>query len=703
MTPNNNIVMQTDDFQNLNSDILRKCSGLALNMNMLPMTFSLLAKLLSYDSTDIRSLLLLSNAYLKNKNYINVIHLLIDAINSKTDFIINDYRIWKQLAFAYYKLNKYDDADHAISQALSSISSPRMAFERQQLHIDNNHNNTSHGVKTYIEGEAGKTIHHPKSYTMLLPKDEEEILKYKISVLNCRISLLAPEKTHSISLLLSDFQMALSQIDFNKNIPLYLEVLITRAQLFIKYHMIAECKQDLIQCLTILNENKQAFKRNDLSPKVAYCYYFLISLEFLQNSDFDLSMKLIKEVQTNFQLPALYLQKFLILEAYIRTINNPHNSRFLIDRLKMEIPLVSDLIKPRLFYALGRLVIQDKTDENIELAYHFYQDALSITPEDPIIWVSFAALYFELGQFDDALSTYSQAASLASSSEILQSCNLFQIRLYNKLTALAWFGISQVYCAINQLSNAVDSINEAIGIFRIENDKVHAEELERIRTELQILQNKYRRYKESRTVQQLINSEEGHPNDDDDDDDDYMNDSAKSDSQSNIDYLVPDIPFEMLIEFETYQDQNVFTTECELDPVNLTEVKEDKITSKIESVQQHSNPIIVSNNVTNLVPSNINNGSVIKLVHASANHVAKPMIHQRSHNSIFEDTPPSDSDKYLNANKYVIIPNQRFQKKVTPHNHTPRVLKSMIPISAGVPTDNNVDNNIFNSNGSPMS
>lgn len=657
--------MNTDEFQNLNSDILRKCSELSLNMNLLPTTFSLLSKLLTYDSTDIRSLLLLSNAHLKNKNYIKVIHLLIDAINSKTDYIINDYRIWKQLAFSYYKLNKYDDAHHAISQALSSISTSRIAFEKQQQPLlKDNYNNIRNRVNPYSQ--------EPKSYTTFLPKDEAETLKYKISVLNCRITLLAPQKTHSISLLLSDFQMALCHVEFNKNIPLYLEILITRAQLFRKYRMMDDCKTELIHCLTILNEQKSQFKSADLANKVSYCYYFLISVEFLINSDFNLSLKLINEVYTNFQLPSKFVQKFLILEAYIRTITNPTDSRCFVDTLKTEIPLVTIQMKPNFFYALGRLVIQDKTDENIELAYHFYQDALSITPENPIIWISFAALYFELGQFDDALSTYSQAASLASSSEILQRHNPFEAKLYHKLTALAWFGISQVYCAINQLSNAIDSINEAIGIFKIENDTGHADELENIKSKLQNSYTRNRRYHESRTVQQLINNEDSHNNNtttvaptaattttiNDDHNDE------KSDTKANYKYIVPDIPFEMLIEFETYQDQNVFTSECELDPVSLTDITHE-FSTKIEDRQPYSNSIMTPNSVTNLVSLNRSSSSAMNSVHASPNHITKPISQQRSHNNSFDKHPSSNSDKYSNASKYVIIPNQKFPKKVS--------------------------------------
>lgn len=645
--------MSTDEFQNLNSDILRKCSELSLSMNILPTTLSLLSKLLTYDKTDIRSLLLLSNTHLKNKNYIKIIHVLIDAINSKTEFIINDYRIWKQLAFAYYKLNKYDDAHHAISQALSSVSTYK---DTANINIKNI-----------------KVNNAIKPYTMFLTQQEQNIWKYKISVLNCRITLLAPEKTHSISLLLADFQIALSQVEFNKNIPLYLEILITRAQLFRKYRMMDECKQDLIQCLTILNEQKSAFKRDDLSNKVAYCYHFLISLEFLINSDFTLSLKLIKEVFTNFQLPSRFVQKFLILETYLRTISNPKESRLFVDTLKMEIPLVTNEMKPKLFYALGRLVKQEKTDENIELAYHFYQDALSITPENPIIWISFAALYFELGQFDDALSTYSQAASLASSSEILQRYNPFEVKLYHKLTALAWFGISQVYLATNQLSNSVDSINEAIGIFKIENDKAHADELETIKTKLQNSQTKNRRYNESRTVQQLINNEEAHidtvtDNDNDNNnnsDEEDRDESVKLDSKSKFRFIVPDIPFEMLIEFETFQDQKVFTTEYELDPVSLADPIPDEISPKVETRQPFSNSILTPNSVTNLVSLNRNSTSAMNSVHASPNHITKPMNHQRSHSNNIEKNPSTASERYSNASKYVIIPNQKFPKKVS--------------------------------------
>lgn len=712
--------METDDFQRLNTDILRKCSDLALDMNLLPMTFSLLSKLLSYDSTDIRSLLLLTNAYLKNKSYINVIHLLMDAINSKLDFIINDYRLWKQLAFAYYKLNKYDDAHHAISQALSSVSSPRLAYQRLQVNLENNntsnpvtttkhtHNNIENNeLNSNLTKNNTTTSNHISSYTSLLPKEEEEILKYKIFVLNCRISLLAPERTHSISLLLLDFQMALSHIDFQKNISLYLEVLITRAQLFRKYRLMDKCRQDLIQCLTILNENKERFKREDLSNKVAYCYYFLIAIEFINNSDFDLALKLISEVHTNFQLPALYLQKILVLEAYIRTIHNPNDGKNFVERLKLEIPIVTDAVKPNLFYALGRLVLQNSTDEDIEKAYSYYQDALGITPTDPIIWISIASLYFDLGQYEDALSTYSQAASLASSSEILQSCTMFEIRLYKKFAALAWFGISQVYCATSQITNAISAINESINILRMENDKVHINELEGIKERLQVSQTKYRRFKESRTVQEIINSEEG------------LSDSEKVSSSTpgnniKIDYTIPDVPFELLIEYETYQDQHVFTCEYELDPVNITDPELEATINRIQMTQNQHVPVLLPNNVTQLVNTNANNyppalnygpvyyaespakyGVTLNNPQPVPNQVFLPALYPDPKNTAFGSPQMSNPETYPDANKFVIIPNQKQHKKVSLSNHVNH------PLIANVVNENTIGNYNASNNDSP--
>ncbi|KAK5961054.1 uncharacterized protein PWA37_001582 [Arxiozyma heterogenica] len=743
--------METDDFQQLSSDILRKCSSLALNMNMLPMTFSLLSKLLSYDSVDIRNILLLGNAYLKNRNYINVIHLLMDAINSKMDYIVNDYRLWKQLAFAYYKLNKYDDAHHAIAQALSSVSSPRLAYERQQANLEytsssyakkfikgninttfnsfnpntttnsipgnvgndelntKSTNNTNINNNTTISNDENNTSKHIIPYTVLLPKKEEETLKYKIFVLNCRISLLASEKTHSISLLLSDFQMALSQIDFHKNTSLYLEVLITRAQMFRKYNVVDKCRQDLIQCLTILNENKARFKREDLSHKVAYCYYFLITVEFLHNSDFELALKLIKEVHTNFQLPAFYLQKFLILEAYIRTIHNPKDGKNFVERLKMEIPIITDTVKPKFFYALGRLVLQNSTDEDIETTYNYYQDALSIIPTDPIIWISIASLYFDLCQYEDALSTYLQAAGLASSSEILQSCSIFEVKFYKKFAALAWFGISQVYCATNQINNAISAINEAINIFRMEKDKMHINELETIKGRLQDSQIKYRRLKESRTVQEIINSEEG------------LSDSEKSSSSTSkknvkIDYTIPDVPFELLTEFETYQDQQVFTCEYELDPVNITDPELDIIIDNIQMSQSQHTPVIVSNNISQLVDTNANSypyglgyrplnytentvtyGAPINTIQLVPNQVFFPTMCPDSKNTGFENTTISDPEAYPDANKFMIIPQEKQNGKMSFITHIDH------PLTADVSNENTIERyNTITNNNSPM-
>lgn len=693
--------METTDYQILYSDILRKCSVLALNMNMLPTAFSLLSKLLSYDSTDIRSLLLLTNAHLKNKNYVETIHLLINAINSNIDFIVNDYRLWKLLAFAYYKLNKYYDAHHAISQALSSVTSPSLVYERQQIKLNHNyssyssshppatnhtHNKTGNNVpninSNYHNNNNSNTNNRILSYTVLLPKEEHKFLKCKILVLNCRISLLAPEKTHYISLLLSDFQLALSQIEFNENISLYLEVLITRAQMFRKYNLMDKCRRDLIQCLTILNENKEKFKREDLSHKVAYCYYFSIIIEFMQNSDLQLALKLIKEIQTNFRLPAVYLQKFLVLEAYIRTIHNPNDAKDFVERLKLEIPIVTDTVKPKLFYALGRLTLQNPTADNIETAYNYYQDALNVTPTDPVIWISIASLYFELGQFEDALSTYSQAASLASSSEFLQNCTMFEVRFYKKFTALGLFGMSQVYYATDRINNAISSINKAINIFKMEKDKIHIDELEEIKNKLWNSQTNRRRFKGLRTTTQEIKNNEKE-----------LSDNEKVSSKiprNNIekDYTIPDVPLGLLAEFETYQDQNVFTCEYELDPVNLMDPELEATFDGNQLTQDQPVSLMGPSNVTQPIDINVNNfpsasnhGSVHYAKNSTKYEVTlnniqpvpnQAFLHVISHdpkNTAFESPGVSNPELSTDSNKVVAITNQKQHKRTFFPNH----------------------------------
>ena len=101
------------------TEILQKCGSLAIDMDKLPLAFELLTKTLENDPLNLKTLLLLSNAYLKNKSFINVIHLLISAVNSKSNIILNNIMIWQKLAVSYYRLNRFDDSNHAILQALA--------------------------------------------------------------------------------------------------------------------------------------------------------------------------------------------------------------------------------------------------------------------------------------------------------------------------------------------------------------------------------------------------------------------------------------------------------------------------------------------------------------------------------------------------------------------------------------------------------
>lgn len=101
------------------TEILQKCGSLAIDMNKIPLALELLKKTLELDPLNLKTLLLLSNAYLKSSSFINVIHLLITAVNSKSKRILNNILIWHKLALSYYRLNRFDDSNHAILQAVS--------------------------------------------------------------------------------------------------------------------------------------------------------------------------------------------------------------------------------------------------------------------------------------------------------------------------------------------------------------------------------------------------------------------------------------------------------------------------------------------------------------------------------------------------------------------------------------------------------
>lgn len=725
-----------EKIQNTQTDILRVCGSLAIDMNLLPLAFDLLSKVLHRDPLDVKTLLLLSNAYMKSDGYINVIHLLINAINSRSQSILNDPRIWKQLAISYYKLNRYDDSNHAISQALSSFDSGDCNNSNNNInhnsnsHINNNHIPNNNNILTSPLGHNNSitSLNNDRTtddnYFQNQISQLAKLNKQKLFVLRCRISLLADPKAHRIESILPFFDEAVNSLEMVNNLPLYVEILITRAQLFRKYGLYDRCKDDLFTVIGILNENANAFKVRDLIHKVSYAYHFLASIQYTLTNNYKLSISLINESLTNFNHTESSAHRLTILACQINYLNAT-NIAETIDKLTLEVPMASESSQAMMYYMIARLSLRMDPIKNIEVAYEYYQKALSIAPEKPYVWISIAALYLRLGQLNDALSTYSQAINLSLSNDLGLSLTLAEIKFYNVFAALAWFGISQVYTATNQLSSAIDAINQAIRLFKLENATQHVRELELVHSSLILNHGKWKKLNEYKNKKSNLGDvsdrRESHKNNEKSKTSNHdsnltsvessvpsessvssvsnMEGSSSSNNESTtvetdqfdhqknkaangktdtgsyfeniMDYSIPNVPMETLIDFETYKDYEVFKLENVIDRVDLNTTNVDADTVRALPLKTYPDVQVpinrrTSNDYEKLALKNSHNFNIQKPSHSSTNvyryHNANGMFNRHissNHDRAMYSNVHSNSNPYQIDEKKAVYTDQQ--------------------------------------------
>ena len=242
----------SNSIDELQKEIIQKCSSLAIDMDMLPLAFELLSKTLNNDALDLKTLLLLSNAYLKNNSFINVIHLLINAINSKSKIILNSILVWQKLALSYYRLNRFDDSNHAITYALSIFEkTPRymnamnMSDKQTQTEVQSTDSTLEESSSDHGSSETDPSVLNAERLGEVQKLDEElhtpSLSEQKLYVLRCRILLLMDTKLSNIGEILPIFDKCLMFLEKIGNTDFYLDVLITRAQFFKKFKNFRHC------------------------------------------------------------------------------------------------------------------------------------------------------------------------------------------------------------------------------------------------------------------------------------------------------------------------------------------------------------------------------------------------------------------------------------------------------------------------------
>ncbi|CCF57032.1 hypothetical protein KAFR_0C00360 [Kazachstania africana CBS 2517] len=568
-----------EDLESLTTDILRACGSMALEMELSTTAINIFSRLLQKNPFDVEALLLLTSGYFETRNYIGVIHTLLGAVNSSESAIVNDFRIWKQLAVSYYKLRRCDDAIHAVDQALSLVQAhneKEVALDRQQLYL-----------------------------------------------LKCRISILEDSKTQNIEQLLRKFEDAIAEVQ-DSNTPYHVEILLSRAQLLKKHRRYQHCEDDLLSIIKILSSppSRLQFKPQDILNKINYVCHLLVSINVLMNSTDEMNIAneplhlqtwgtVLGQLQTalsSFQHTTSSSHKLKILMAQLRCLSNI-DLQVTVEMLNNEVLVSSGQHCSSLYYMIARVLLKLDGKSNIYQAYECFQKALNLTPERPCLWISVASLYLRLGQLDDALSTYSQAVHLALSidSGSDKLCNGHQDdslkqhhkMCYNLFAAFGWFGISQVYTATGDFSQAIDAIGQAIKIFKIADDIRNINNLELVHSKLLIYEARRKRGNSAHTSNltvtekirnkdssvppsidysstahlpmpsvasssSMISSELSSVTDLKQNVDNLSNGgnlNRLSTVSSQVEYDYPDIPIELLIDFETYCDDNAFLIE----------------------------------------------------------------------------------------------------------------------------------------------
>lgn len=615
----------SNSIDELQKEIIQKCSSLAIDMDMLPLAFELLSKTLNNDALDLKTLLLLSNAYLKNNSFINVIHLLINAINSKSKIILNSILVWQKLALSYYRLNRFDDSNHAITYALSIFEkTPRymnamnMSDKQTQTEVQSTDSTLEESSSDHGSSETDPSVLNAERLGEVQKLDEElhtpSLSEQKLYVLRCRILLLMDTKLSNIGEILPIFDKCLMFLEKIGNTDFYLDVLITRAQFFKKFNHTSNCRTDLTYILRTLHDNKDNIPLESLLYKVSFSYHFLASIIYEERPNrLDEPMSLIKEGSDNFPHMISSVKRLTLLQSQLIYLSGTEEQlNETIKRLMAEASLKNQKFQlSTTYYMIARLLLKQNKTENSSVAYDYYQKALKLTPNKPWIWISTAALFMELGQFNDALSTYTQAVnrslyndesqnekseksfsdeSSESSSSSVQNTLLssYEIKFNNIFAAIAWFGISQVYTATGDYKNATDALNQSLKLFKIEKDMEHVNQLKTLLSKLIVLEADTVEHgtlgnlnAKSSTLSEKITEIENSEMD-------VSNSPVQegSNDEGNMKYDKPDVPVPVLIEFSNYSDEMIFRPVEDISYEDICSIKVGKDTVMADTPEE---------------------------------------------------------------------------------------------------------------------
>lgn len=489
----------SEEFSSWYGDVTRKCGSLAIDLGLSTLAFDQLVKLLEQEK-HISTILLLVRLYLKNKEYYNVVTFL---VNGRDNEILSDYRVWKAIALSYFKLNNVQDSLNAVDYALKLKSDDQDTLLLKAR------------IMSFLDDSSLKT-----QYEALISSYSDKSSKEYYQILVC-------------------------YMQYSRNIG------------------------DIPKCFEIFQAISQEFSRTQKKRSInflqvfSYAYQLYASTIYLTEGNIneagrkrkrgynnDSPLEVINEFlsisERNYN-SSLSIQPLKILQGQISFIESI-DLRESINYLNLELQILNNHAatlseegvyhKSILNYMIARNMLKLNPHENAQVAYEYFQNSLSLTPNLPFIWISVASLYLTLGQLEDSLATYSQAISLAMSFENVLPPK--ELSYYKRFAAVAWHGISQVYTVTLQLTNAIEALDHAISIVYQEHDVTTEQELTSLRNE-------------------------------------YVKLNSQSTPHPNIVYSLPEVSMKLLLEYETCRDSFLFQNIDDLEIIDKNNLNDGAI------------------------------------------------------------------------------------------------------------------------------
>lgn len=470
-----------------------------------------------------------------------------------------------------------------------------------------------------------------------------------LHVMQCRFFLRQGVHQYPLEALLPYFDKMLESVKVGGAAAnVHVEALITRAQLLYKYADFERALVDLELAMKLLNDKNESFSTGERLAKISYTYLLASVLQFLANRPAD-SLKLVEDAIVCFSHTAKSVQPLILASGMMSSLMEK-DLYATLDRMILEEPHSAPGTAFQMNYIIARLLLQLDPVRNVYEAYGYYRKALNLDIGKPYIWISIGSLYLRLGQVNDALSAYTQGSVLAleSASSTANTAGTagassgaasastssggsqpsFMENFNNLFAALAWFGIAQTYIFSRDFPSAVEALSRSAQFFAKANNPHQADELQRQAHNLS-----------AHLVRPV--------------------------SALNIEYTIPDVPFQLLLDLLLYEDQDAFSVKGRIE-----RNQESSIMRATASGAQRPS-ITAFNQPTNT--------TLIKLENSDAKKVAKSLSGTRSSG---ESNRVEKRKSNNNSRKNSI---SAFKRAGLPANHSPPFINGSSSLSNGNP------------------